>query len=163
MIPVSKVMVERIRRWAKPEFNPVVLSFPLGLCATCRKDLSTCEALGSVKESVKQKWASFKLQNICIPRGQSASTCSCDICAARRVQANRGAWKPVKISPGGGSQEQEKEEQVKEARPCPRCLQENTGPGIPHSCSQAARKANLAKLTLHFAETSLLSKLRKHI
>ena len=55
MIPVSKVMLARIRKWAKPEFDPEVLSFPLGLCATCRKVLSTSGALGSVKENVKQK------------------------------------------------------------------------------------------------------------
>ena len=54
IIPVTEMMVQRIRKWAKPEFDPTVLSYPLGLCATCKKDLSNCEVLGYVNETKKK-------------------------------------------------------------------------------------------------------------
>ena len=30
--------------------------------------------------------------------------------------------------------------------PCPKCLQENTGPGIPHPCGPSTRKENFANM-----------------
>ena len=64
--PVSVKMVQRIQKWAKPEFNVEVL-------------------MVIVKTGVKEKWDQFRLQDIHIPRGQETETCRCDICTARRT------------------------------------------------------------------------------
>ena len=70
----------------------------------------------------------------------------------------------MKIAPGGESQEQE-QRNMKEVQPCSKCLQENTGPGIPHPCGQAARKANLVKLTIKEGEGAeqVVASVFKHI
>ena len=144
--PITTMVANRIKKWVKPEFDPEVQSYPVGLCMTCRRQLSECEKLGVTSPAIKAKWDAFKLQNIHIPRGQDARTCCCDICSARRTKG-----KSVKIVPSRGEpaeKEKEKEKKKKEKGPCGICLQEKTGPGIKHPCGPAARKHNLALLTL---------------
>ena len=84
--PVTAKIAERIRKWAKPEFDMAVLSYPLGLCSVCRVRLAECEHFGTNnlpnRPDTKEKWDAFQLQNIHIPRGQMATTCTCDICVA---------------------------------------------------------------------------------
>ena len=143
LTPVTTEIAERIKKWAKPEFDPEVLSFPLGLCCSCRRQLSESEKKGATSPGVKAKWDDFKLQNIHIPRGQEARSCSCDICIARRTEFFK-----VKIVPRGEPQEEKEEKKENKKGPCGICLQEKTGPGIRHPCGPTARKHNLAKLTL---------------
>ena len=94
---ITPMIAERIRKWAKPEFNQTILSYPVGLCMTCRRQLSECEKLWVVIPAIKAKWDAFKLQNIQILRGQDARTCCCDICRARRTKS-----KSVQIAPSRG-------------------------------------------------------------
>ena len=51
--PVTKETAEKIKKWAKPEFDQEVLSFPLGLCCSCRRQLSECEKTGAVSPGLK--------------------------------------------------------------------------------------------------------------
>ena len=81
--PISEVMAERVLKWAKPEFDVSVLSYPLGLCSACQLNLSKCERLGAPNQGAKATWDAFNLQKIYIPRGQEAQSCCCDICVAR--------------------------------------------------------------------------------
>ena len=113
---------------------------------TCPRQLCEFEKLGVTSPAIKAKWDAFKLQNIQIPRGQDARTCCCDICRARRTKG-----KSVHIVPSRGETENtENETQIKKEKgPCGICLQEKTGPGIKHPCGPAARKHNLALLTLN--------------
>ena len=112
-IPVTTNIVERIKKWAKPEFDPEVLSYPLGLCRTCRKQLTGCERLGVVSPGLKAKWDAFKLQDIHIPRGQESSTCCCDICTARRTNCSGvGVTMSVKIVPKGEPEKEQNEEET---------------------------------------------------
>ena len=83
--PISEVMAERVLKWAKPEFDVSVLSYPLGLCSACWLNLSKCERLGAPNHGAKATWDDFNLQQIYIPRGQEAQSCCCDICVARRM------------------------------------------------------------------------------
>ena len=91
--PITIKMANRVRKWAKPEFVPEVISFPLGLCKTCRVRLAECEKQVAASPGIKATWDNFMLKNIHVPRGQDASTCSCDMGAARKtspIGKNRG-------------------------------------------------------------------------
>ena len=51
--PISEMMAERVWKWAKPEFDVSVLSYPLGLCSAWRLNLSKCERLGAPNQGAK--------------------------------------------------------------------------------------------------------------
>ena len=74
VIPNTIKMADRVRKWAKPEFDPEVISFPLGLCKTCRVRLAEFEKQGAASPGIKATWDNFMLKNIHVPRGQDAST-----------------------------------------------------------------------------------------
>ena len=54
--PITIKMANRVRKWAKPEFDPEVISFPLGLCKTCRVRLAECEKQGAASPGIKATW-----------------------------------------------------------------------------------------------------------
>ena len=102
--PITNNIAERIKKWAKPEFDPQVISFQLGLCETCRRQLSNCEKPGAVSTKIQAKLDDFKLQNIHIPRGQEARTFCCNICCARKTRFGviiKSVSKKIKIVPRG--------------------------------------------------------------
>ena len=72
--PITIKMANRVRKWAKPEFDPEVISFPLCLCKTCRVRLAECEKQGATGTGIKATWDNFIMKNIHVPRGQDAST-----------------------------------------------------------------------------------------
>ena len=147
--PMTQKTVDQVIKWAKPEFDPSVLSHPLGLCSQCRVRVSECAARKAppTRPGIKAKWAEFQLQNIHIPRAQQAQSCICDICKAFRSNFSLPCH-VQKIVPRGEPQQVEAQVQRPQKGPCADCLQENTGPGIPHFCTSSARKQNLVKLTL---------------
>ena len=42
-VPVTKVFEEWIKKLAKADWDPKVLSYPIGLCQSCRVRLVECE------------------------------------------------------------------------------------------------------------------------
>ena len=143
---VNEKLQERVRKWAKPEWYPSILSYPTGVCCSCRRRLLDCEKMGSRVAGVK--WDAFQLQNISVPRGQLAETCVCDICKARRYRVGQPGAQPTtlknkKIKTTGESTEAG--ENVSHQTRCVKCLQV-TGRGIPHPCTQGTRKRNLVEL-----------------
>ena len=148
IIPVSEKMVLRIQKWAKPEFNMTVMSYPLGLCSVCRVQLSECERLGVVKTRVREKWDQFRLQDIQIPWGQEADTCRCNICSAWRTKGigrkgyNSTVIENVKIKPTGSQKIEQENVKKRQKGPCGICFQEKIGPGIHHPCGPESRKKN---------------------
>ena len=147
--PVSPKIAKEIREHAKPEFNPDVASFPLGICQRCRFNLIQCEKkVGGKKKGptagIKAIWDSFNLQNIHIPRNQDSLTCRCDICSARRTMFKRD----VKVIPRGESFVVDPPAKERAKMVCTDCLQEDVRPGISHPCGPAVRKQNLARLIL---------------
>ena len=151
-VPVTKVFEERIKRWAKPDWDPKVFSYPTGLCQSCRARLVECERHKGTdipgRPGLKDMWDNFKLQNIHVARGQLTETCICDICTARRAHVGQlGTSKQdlvhKKIVPKG-EESNNKPAEIKRAR-CSKCLQE-VGKGISHPCSSVSRKRNLVDL-----------------
>ena len=148
--PMTQKTVDQVKAWAKPDFDQNVLSHPLGLCSQCRVRVSECAAKKAppTRPGIKAKWAEFKLQNIFIPaRGQQAQTCICDMCTALRGNHSLPCH-VQKVVPKGEPAQVEAQVQKSPKGPCAECLQENTGPGIPHPCTSSARKENLVKLAL---------------
>ena len=45
---VSKKFEERIKKWAKPDWDPSVISHPTGICQGCRARLLECEKAGTI-------------------------------------------------------------------------------------------------------------------
>ena len=76
---------ESIKKRAQPEWSLEVVSHPAGICERCRVLLWKCEKKGSNEPArTTQRWKSFHLQNIVVPRGGLATQCCCQICSARR-------------------------------------------------------------------------------
>ena len=44
---ISKKLQGRVKKWAKPEWDPDILSHPVGLCESCRVGLQECERVDS--------------------------------------------------------------------------------------------------------------------
>ena len=141
---ISPKKAKQITDWAHGDWDPSVLSHPLGLCQVCNTRLSECATKKKYRPGIKETWDSFQLQSIFIPRGQLAETCRCDICLARRSFSKK---KP-KVLPRGVPESNPSVPQDKEESICPRCLQVK-GRGIRHKdCGPGARKRNLAALVL---------------
>ena len=117
--PITIKMANKFHKWAKPEFDPEVISFPLCLCKTCRVRLAECEKQGGNGTGIKATWDNFMLKNIHVPRGQDASTCSCDMGAARKtspIGKNRGQTPTnLKIIARGEPQKEKEIEKKKKA------------------------------------------------
>ena len=57
-----------IKKYAHPEYDMKVESYPLGICGGCRNALYSCKTADEKNESVEQKvraqWSQFQLQEI---------------------------------------------------------------------------------------------------
>ena len=86
-----------------------------------------------------------------MPRGQLASDCVCKICVARKTNVvyhkgfnnRRKAKKQIYTS-----NSMEEVPPVNVSKLCSTWYQKETGRGIPHPCTESARKRNLAALIL---------------
>ena len=155
---ITAAFGERIRKWAQPSWNPEVLSHPVGICESCRIGLLACERDQTIspkdRPGLKEKWDRLKLEDISVPRGQEADSCSCPICRARKLGAGTGRR-------GIGTSEAAKhfdipkiiEKNITETpnktnveMSCPKCFQQKIGRGIPHKCTDANKKQNKADL-----------------
>ena len=158
--PISKKLQGRVKKWAKPEWDPDILSHPVGLCESCRVGLQECERVNSNippnRQGQKIKWDSFKLQDISLPsRGQPTEKCMCDICTARRFRVGDPGCKPCNlknkmVSPNCKIDELSEVTSSLQSR-CSKCLQ-ITGKGISHPCTDVNKKKNLIKLVEEMGE-----------
>ena len=77
---VSEALGKKIRKWAQPSWSSDVISFPTGICEPCRRALTDCEKMQSDelpdRPGLTSRWRNFKLEQIEVPRGQLASSCS---------------------------------------------------------------------------------------
>ena len=152
-VKVGSGLEPLIRKWAQPNWDPDVISFPSGICETCRRLLFRCEKAGTTKlpnrQGIKAKWQSFLLLEIKVPRGVLASLCSCPICRARKktIVGRKGKKVKVKIlsKEREVANEEEKEKKSIATKVCNTCYQV-TGPGIDHPCNANALKRNLISL-----------------
>ena len=144
---ITPAIGEKIRKWAQPNWSPDVVSFPAGICEQCRVHLTYSEKNNSSdlpgRPGTKERWASFKLENITVPRGQLATKCICQICLARKSNpvGKPAIWKAQIVT-----SEEETVVVSQVTKPCSKCFQANTGRGIPHSCTPANRKKNLIEI-----------------
>ena len=157
---VSESLEVLIRKWAQPIWSRDVTSYPCGICNTCRRLLYKCESgdsssSGGVIQGT-DRWKTFKLENISNPCIIRASNCSCPICTARKSnivgKKGYGGAKPMKRKIIDGSEITNKTPATATSHPCVKCLQQKTGRGILHPCTQARRKVNLAKLVINEGE-----------
>ena len=72
------------------QWNRNVVSYPNGICETCRRLLTFCEKEGSSelveRPGVTQRWRNFQLSSIPVPRGVLETQCPCQICEAQKSQ-----------------------------------------------------------------------------
>ena len=84
---VSDGLGVMIRKWAQPGWNPDVISYPTGICDSCRRALFDCEKLNCNelpdRPGLLSRWKAFKLEKIEVPRNQLANSCSCSICLVK--------------------------------------------------------------------------------
>ena len=149
-------LVECLRKWAQPAWSPDVKSYPTKVCENCLRLLRVCEKEKSAdlvdRPGTKQRWLDFKLEQVKVPHGQLANSCACPICKTRKnnVVGEKGYNNVIKETKQIISSEEEpgKLEEPKNDQMCTKCLQARTGRGIPHFCTEASRKRNLADLVL---------------
>jgi hypothetical protein len=159
---LTPALGEKVRRWAQPSWSPEVMSYPSGICEYCRRLLGRCEKEGVVdlpdRPGATQRWKDFQLECITVPRGQLASQCICPICSAHRCSPVKGTLTNVtpmksqivtkKEEPEDSEEDVEMKKKEDNSKMCQKCLQPRVGRGIPHSCTEANRKKNLAMLVL---------------
>ena len=135
---VSEKISERVRRWAKREWDPAIFSYPTGVCTACRARLLECEKEGSSilpnRPGQKHLWDQFQLQNITVPRGQLAEACGCNICKARKLKVGQPGCSPnpatlKKRKVETKVESEESKEKVSPETRCAKCLQV-TGTGV---------------------------------
>jgi hypothetical protein len=164
----------KIQKWAQPSWSFDVMSYPTGICESCRRLLFFCEKEGTTelpgRPGAVQHWQDFHMENIAVPRGQLATSCACPICRARKSSSaskgSGGSLKNVKIVKSAKIVT-EKEEEVaakpeEENTMCKECFQPRTGVGIRHECTPAAKKRNLAELvTKEVGREEIMAKVLK--
>ena len=172
---VTAALGDKIRSWAQPSWSPDVLSHPSGICDLCRKVLGFCEQQQTsdipANNGTVQKWRKFKIENISVPRGQMAASCTCPICIGRKsnpvVQGKKGLNNYVKEKKQietDNKEEEINEIESEEKKSCPKCFQERIGRGISHKCTEANRKKNLADIVVkNTGSEQILSKVLKEV
>ena len=152
---VTPAFQSLLKKWAQPSWSPDVTSFPCGVCNMCRFLIYECEKNNSKelegRPGATERWTNFKLESISVPRGILAADCTCPICKARRTNSvgQAGFGNKNMEKPKIGTELFTRESLLKEkSSMCLECFQSKTGKGIPHSCTQAKRKENLAKLVI---------------
>ena len=153
--PVSPGLGIMLRKWAQPTWNSEVTGYPAGICEYCRRLLFLCEKEGSTdlrgRPGATQRWEHFHMEDISVPRGQLAATCTCPICQARKSSSrtHNGSLKNVKTVKTVQivtNKEEATEKIVTSNTMCTQCFQARTGVGIAHSCTSATRKKNMAEM-----------------
>ena len=163
-LPLTKLLEKLIKKFAHPSFDSTVASFPVGLCATCRRMLYKCEKCEKEGQEVKPRevWSGFILEEIKVPRmSAECSVCSCPLCKCARynpigiVGPKEVTHKSV-INVSGGNMECEIQPKVKEKVQvaCQICGQIR-GPGIKHGCTRAEQR--LASLDTKNSDTVCFS------
>lgn len=144
MLLITSCTEDLVRKFAHPQYDSSVLSYPVGLCSWCRVGLFKLN-----KDEVfigSSQWEEFNLEDLNVPRGQP---CDCGMC--RTVKFNPiGSSAPKKVLDATKKVFALEDEQNASVTPnqkakrkiCAHCLQ-TTGKGIPHNCSPGARKFNL--------------------
>ena len=169
---ISLSLGEKIRKYAQSLWTPDVVSFPLGICETCRKMIGDCERAENegkqLNPEFKQRWQSFHLEDIFVPRGQLATKCVCLICKARKNHLfTKGVNHLTKDKKQIVMVEEVIEPAVtKNSAACTKCFQEKTGRGIPHPCTETSKKNNLVNLVLNQKEAGqeqIVSKVLKQV
>ena len=142
----------KIRKWAQPGWSTDVNSFPTGICESCRVLLMSCEKQqAGLPGAQAHRWKDFKLEEVSVPRGQLASSCCCHICLARKSNSvgrkgfNNTNTEKNKIETDVNNVNISTPQKDTNS-PCPKCFQAKTGHGIPHTCTEATMKKNLAEL-----------------
>ena len=155
-LPLTKLLEKLIKKLAHPSFDSTVASFPVGLCATCRRMLYKCEKCEKEGKEVRPRevWSGFILEEIKVPRmSVECSVCSCPLCKCARynpigiVGPKEETHKSV-INVSGGNMKCEIQPKVKEKVQvtCLICGQIK-GPGIKHGCTRAEQRlASLARM-----------------
>ena len=82
---MTPTLEELIKRFAHPSYSVEVLSFPVGLCKFCKKNLYQCKSKGAAP---REEWAAFKLEEITIPRVGPGNNCQCAMCHTGRFNPN---------------------------------------------------------------------------
>ena len=169
---VSEAVGNKIRKWAQPSWSSDVISYPTGICEPCRRALTDCEKMQSDdlpdRPGLTSRWRNFKLEQIEVPRGQLASSCSCPICFARKFNpiSKMGAKvvaEKKQVMPKGQGEAHGITESKNTS--CPHCFQATTGRGIPHVCNNASRKKNLSEIVMKegVGAEQIVSKVLKNI
>ena len=139
-----------IRKYAHPEYESSVESYPLGLCGGCKAALYKCRKAEEKGESAEDKkkavWDTFKLQQIRVPRvNGDCADCPCPICSCARykpigVTGTKEVVLKPEIKSEGGKMECEQQSPVRGSGRgscrgvCGVCGQV-TGRGLRHPCS----------------------------
>ena len=140
-----------IRKWAQPSWSMEVISHPCGICNKCHVMLYSYEKNASKNLYEESCWQNFHLEEISVPHGQLAANCNCQICAARKnnVVCHKGFNNVKKLKKQIETRNVDGQfSEEPNPKPCPICFQQKTVCGIPHTCSPASRKANLAALVI---------------
>ena len=116
----------------------------------------------------KQRWQSFLLEDIFVPRGPLATNCVCSICKARKSHLFTKGVNHVNHEKKQIARVEEAVEPVvaKTSAACTKCFQEKTGRGNPYSCAETSKKEDLVKLVLNQKEADyeqIVSKVLKQV
>ena len=140
-----------VKKYAKPEYDSKVKSYPAGLCSYCRTQLNACKRGMDWEEEGRQhprlKWDQFQLRFDRYDESKHNAE-TCQICIVAK-------WSPVgkkNVSPNSkpkvlnkGETESPPAKKIEEKKVCIDCKQV-TGKGIPHNCTKNAAKRNLSEM-----------------
>ena len=147
---LSQIEEERVKLFAHAEFSREVESYPLGLDPNCKRHLRRLsEAAGGRAQVVsckdlENKWKRFKLENLKMSRAVPHDCTVCNLVKTNPVLGSPSQANTKKRSLSDEDQGKENK-RMKSESVCKVCLQV-TGRGIPHKCTETARKGNIVKL-----------------
>ena len=134
----------KVKLYCKPDYDSALREQPTGLCSSCRLDLFASARRvqwGGRNPNPREKWDAYELEHGRFKEKEHQPD-SCQICLLAHhnpvgEKMRGGEWRRMLQSREPVPPEKKKK------KFCTNCYQ-YIGPGIPHKCTEASAKKNLA-------------------
>ena len=136
----------KVKLYCKPDYDSALREQPTGLCSSCRLDLFASARRvqwGGRNPNPREKWDAYELEHGRFKEKEHQPD-SCQICLLAHhnpvgEKMRGGEWRRMLQSREPVPPEKKKK------KFCTNCYQ-YIGPGIPHKCTEASAKKNLANI-----------------